>query len=294
MEWTKEEQIAALKKLREPFDKSLISKLPKGTKAQNNCPPNEKKSCKICGGWHHPNIIHLDYVGHAAITARLLDVDPLWNWEPVYVNEFGEPHLDKDGGMWIKLTVCGITRLGYGDADGKTGANATKERIGDCLRNSGMRFGMALDLWSKADLTKVVEDPQDEITIDAAYWTDKLDAVTPKNLGTIKTWQAKNKKAIDSMPDGQEKTDTLRYIEDMIKEYTPKKETTGPSEDRTFVDKAIDYMKRDDVLASLDTFIICWDKHIQPTIGRLPANQQKELNDLKTKTEAKFQGGNNA
>ena len=53
--------------------------------------------------------------------------------------------------MWIKLTVCGVTRLGYGDAGGRKGSNAIKEIIGDALRNAGMRFGMALDLWSKGD-----------------------------------------------------------------------------------------------------------------------------------------------
>ena len=54
--------------------------------------------------------------------------------------------------MWIKLTVCGVTRLGYGDAGAKKGGDAMKERIGDALRNAAMRFGAALDLWHKGDL----------------------------------------------------------------------------------------------------------------------------------------------
>lgn len=94
----------------------------------------------------------LSYVGHAALTDRLLDADIGWTWEPVSVDEFGAPMLDADGGMWIRLTVCGVTRLGYGDAQGKTGSNATKERIGDALRNAAMRFGAALDLWHKGEL----------------------------------------------------------------------------------------------------------------------------------------------
>lgn len=138
--------------LREPFPPELISKLPKGTKAQNECSAQEKINCKICGGWHHKNVVHLDYVGHAALTARLLDCDPHWNWEPLAWGDDGSPKIDKDGGMWIKLTVCGVTRYGYGDAQGKSGNNAWKERIGDALRNAAMRFGAALDLWSKADL----------------------------------------------------------------------------------------------------------------------------------------------
>lgn len=122
--------------LREPFPQHLISKLPKPTKAQTealraNFRIGER--CDQCQGWHQPGVIHLDYVGHAALTDRLLDVDPNWNWEPLAYDALGLPLRDKDGGMWIKLTVCGITRLGYGDAGDKTGPNATKELIGDCL-----------------------------------------------------------------------------------------------------------------------------------------------------------------
>lgn len=115
-----------LKKLREPFPKEQIGKLPKGG-------------------------IQLDFVGHGYITQRLLDVDPQWNWEPVAFDEQGLPLLDEFGGLWIRLTVCGVTRLGYGDAGGRKGNNAIKEAIGDALRNAGMRFGLALDLWCKGD-----------------------------------------------------------------------------------------------------------------------------------------------
>jgi hypothetical protein len=62
--------------------------------------------------------------------------------------------------MWIKLTVCGVTRLGYGDAQGKTGGDAMKERIGDALRNAAMRFGAALELWHKGILH--LDDEGDE------------------------------------------------------------------------------------------------------------------------------------
>ncbi|MES1989248.1 MAG: hypothetical protein V4440_14685 [Pseudomonadota bacterium] len=141
-----------LELLREPFPEHQISKLPKGTKAQNECDYSEKRACKECGGFHHPKIIHLDYVGHAALTDRLLDCDPAWDWQPLAVAPDGYPVVDKEGGMWIRLTVCGVTRIGYGDAQGKTGGNAVKERIGDALRNAAMRFGAALDLWHKGDL----------------------------------------------------------------------------------------------------------------------------------------------
>lgn len=155
-----EEQKAGLAKLREPFLPEQINKLPKGTKAQNECDAKEKVNCNICGGWHHPKIIHLDYVGHAALTARLLEVDEAWNWEPLAVGQDGYPVVDKDGGMWIKLSILGVTRLGYGDSQGKTGSNATKERIGDALRNAAMRFGAALDLWHKGDKPLFEDGPE--------------------------------------------------------------------------------------------------------------------------------------
>lgn len=141
--------------LREPFPPHHISKLPKPTKAQTDAVRQDFKKgirCKLCGQWHHPEVVHLDYVGHAALTDRLLDCDPLWSWEPMAFTPEGAPALDRDGGMWIKLTVCGHTRLGYGHPDGKTGGNAIKETIGDALRNAAMRFGAALDLWHKGEL----------------------------------------------------------------------------------------------------------------------------------------------
>lgn len=150
-----------LKLLRAPFPDHQISKLPKGTKAQNQCDSKEKVNCKVCGGWHHPKVIHLDYVGHAALTDRLLDADPAWTWEPLAYRD-GLPAFDPSGGLWIKLTVCGVTRLGYGNAAGKehmdVGARE-KEVIGDALRNAAMRFGAALDLWHKGDLHK--DEPDD-------------------------------------------------------------------------------------------------------------------------------------
>lgn len=158
-----EEQLLALKKLREPFAANHISKLPKPTKAQTEAVKQNFKTgirCKECGQWHHPDVVHLDYVGHAALTDRLLDVDPSWSWEPFTVDSNGLPAIDKDGGMWIKLTVCGITRLGYGDAQGKTGGDAMKERIGDALRNAAMRFGAALELWHKGILHLDLDDAE--------------------------------------------------------------------------------------------------------------------------------------
>jgi hypothetical protein len=152
---------AALAKLREPFPEHQVSKLPKQVKKGDtdrySCvkgTPNFSKASKDgveCGGYHAWSV-HLDYVGHAALTDRLLSTDLLWDWEPLAVDDTGLPQFDRNGGMWIRLTVAGVTRLGYGDSQGKTGPNAVKEAIGDALRNAAMRFGAALDLWHKGDL----------------------------------------------------------------------------------------------------------------------------------------------
>ena len=151
-----------LELLREPFPKHQVNKLPRRT-----CPKDEweklpKARCTECGGWHASSkTIHLSYVGHAALTDRLLDADPYWTWEP-FATDGGLPKFDATGGLWIKLTVCGVTRMGYGHAAGsdyKDPGAREKEVIGDALRNAAMRFGAALELWHKGDL----HDPKEAI-----------------------------------------------------------------------------------------------------------------------------------
>lgn len=150
--------------LRKPFPPNLISKLPKPTAKRDVMDGLPKALCAVCGTYHATSkVIHLDYVGHAALTDRLLDADPMWTWEPLAMSPEGLPVMDNFGGMWIKLTVCGVTRLGYGDAQGKDGGNAIKEAIGDALRNAAMRFGAALELWHKGDLHAPAPLPEDEI-----------------------------------------------------------------------------------------------------------------------------------
>jgi len=154
-----------LKLLMQPFPESEISWLPKPNKAQTDSVHKDFKSgirCQVCGAWHHPQVAHLAYVGHAAVTKRILDVDPLWNWDFLQKDETGGPIFDNDGGMWITLTILGTTRKGYGSADGKKGPNATKEIIGDAIRNAGMRFGIALELWHKGEFEKHQEVQAEE------------------------------------------------------------------------------------------------------------------------------------
>jgi hypothetical protein len=153
-----------------PFAADELEKLPKQMRGKDDdkgkCERGTRYSADghYCGGWHARSI-HLDYVGHAGITDRLNAVDPLWTWEPMAFTPHGTP-LMSDGGMWAKLTVLGVTRIGFGDAAGKTGPNAIKECIGDFLRNAAMRFGVATYLWSKSEAAaakKIDELEQQEV-----------------------------------------------------------------------------------------------------------------------------------
>ncbi len=68
---------AALTQLRAPFSKSDVDKLPKTLskedKDRQKCVKGSKVSAdgEFCGGYH-ARAVHLDYVGHAALTQRLL------------------------------------------------------------------------------------------------------------------------------------------------------------------------------------------------------------------------------
>lgn len=138
------------RKLREPFPASAISKLPKAG-------------------------LMLDFVSHAAVTARLLQVDPDWTWTPAGFDERGLPAFDDDGGLWIKLTVCGVTRYGYGEPQGSDSFDRKKGAIGNAIRNSAMRFGVALDLWSKEDIHTTFEHPKPVAgDSELARWTAEI------------------------------------------------------------------------------------------------------------------------
>lgn len=131
-------EIAA--RLREPFPPEVIGKLPKAG-------------------------VQLDYVGHAAVTDRLLQVDPEWSWEPMAYADDGGPMIRTEGTdsvLWIRLTISGVTKPGVGIAPTKA-FELSKQLVSDALRNAAMRFGVALDLWSKEDLHASPPEP----TIDA-------------------------------------------------------------------------------------------------------------------------------
>ena len=136
-----------------PFPKSQIQQLPKGG-------------------------IRLDYVSHGNVTRRLLEVDPDWNWEPLAFDNQGLPLFDERGGLWIKLTVCGVTRIGYGEPQGSDTYDRIKGAIGNAIRVAAMRFGVALDLWAK-DLDHTIPEASSDYKPQAKRQISGLPLQTP-------------------------------------------------------------------------------------------------------------------
>lgn len=236
--------VEALGLLREPFAEHLISKLPKETRKQiderNSDSGKLVWNCPVCGGRHHKDAIHLDYVGHAALTDRLLDTDLEWSWEPMAFNESGLPAFDGNGGLWIKLTICGVSRFGYGSAEGKSGGDAVKEIIGDALRNAAMRFGAALDLWHKGDL-HVDDEPKREkvpgiVKIKAALGKMMTAGNAMTDLAEFKALVKANKDDIKTIRDanhewwcgdGADWEGFGAWLEGRYEALTPKQESLG-------------------------------------------------------------------
>lgn len=169
------------------------------------------------------------YVNHAHVTDRLIEVDPSWTWKPMARDDHGAPRTDMNGGIWIELTILGVTRIGYGASEPhQKGSDATKTAISDAIKNAAMRFGVALDLWMKEaepplavvrPLTQVpleddpwavtqAEEPQDDFIPRCAHgervfraakdnkWSayfcpEKRDGCQPQDAKTGQLWPAK-------------------------------------------------------------------------------------------------------
>ena len=115
-----------LEKYRTP-DPKIVGKLPKGG-------------------------VTLSFVGHGAITEILIQVDPLWSWEPLEIRD-GRPMIHVENGMatmWGRMTIHGKSMLGVGSVRADK-PEYQKEIIGDFLRNASMRFGVCLALWQKGE-----------------------------------------------------------------------------------------------------------------------------------------------
>lgn len=115
---------------------------------------------KIVGKLPRGNI-QLDYVGHAEITKILIEIDPLWDWKPLKIDDDGLPSYRVENGMAHMagaMTLLGHTRLAVGSAPHNK-QDLLKELVSDFIRNAAMRFGVALSLWSKEEWSDAPAKP---------------------------------------------------------------------------------------------------------------------------------------
>jgi len=207
-----------LRALRVPFPAEQIGKLPRITckacsdSGRGQCGDHQKAKCATCGNWISVQHIHIDYVGHADVTSRLLEVDPGWTWAPQATDPnpellkaaiaTGNPEIvqkvidnappkferDRNGnpvGLWISLTIGGASKPGVGSVPSSQ-FDAEKVLIGDALRNAALRFGVALDQWVKGDRA----DPTAENAIGPAGKAERspgaaFDGAAPAQQGTV-------------------------------------------------------------------------------------------------------------
>lgn len=109
--------------------------------------------------------IYLDYVGHAEITRILIEIDPMWSWEPaafidgvpaIHFHDGLVPRKGQDpmpvrmASMWGTLHLLGASRVAVGSCEAHK-PDLHKELVSDFLRNASMRYGIALSLWSKQE-----------------------------------------------------------------------------------------------------------------------------------------------
>lgn len=97
--------------------------------------------------------MQLDFVGHADVTKMLIEIDPMWSWEPVAFDADGLPAYRVENGLahmagW--LTIHGVRRLGIGSV-AHNKPDLLKELCSDFIRNAAMRFGICLSLWTKQE-----------------------------------------------------------------------------------------------------------------------------------------------
>jgi hypothetical protein len=95
--------------------------------------------------------VKLDFVGHADITRILIEIDPLWYWEPIKFDEDGLPAYRVENGMAHmagRLCILGVERIAIGSA-AHNKPDLLKELASDFIRNGAMRFGISLSLWTK-------------------------------------------------------------------------------------------------------------------------------------------------
>lgn len=155
---------------------------------------------------------NLPFVGHTAITAILNEQDPEWKWEPMARDQNGMPMLDANGGLWGYMTVHGKTLPEYGAAytaiepGDKTnkGREYTKQNVVDAHQNDvmsaianflcrgAMRFGIAIDMWAKVDLS-LAKEPEGQNLLSESQLSElsKALSLVANKAGALKYLKSK-------------------------------------------------------------------------------------------------------
>lgn len=107
-----------------------------------------------------------DYVGHADVTKMLIEIDPMWDWQPaawiegrpaIHIHEAtqtfrnGDTKKTRIATMWGFMTLLGKTLPCVGSASADK-EDYEKELIGDLIRNGALRFGVCINLWARTDV----------------------------------------------------------------------------------------------------------------------------------------------
>lgn len=140
------------RQLREPFAADQIGKLPKWGK--DTPPQSEWAYCQVCKQKAPPQHGHVDFVGHAMVTNRLNQVVGTDGWSYTRPERV---HDDRGKLLAVlsEMTVLGHTKgveVGGPAASATTYADQLKTALSDYICRAAMRFGIALEQWSKQEL----------------------------------------------------------------------------------------------------------------------------------------------
>lgn len=118
----------------------------------------------------------IDFVGHAAVTDRLNKVVPDWHYTVDAEMAAGEGFVVRG-----TFTVGGVSRVEYGE--GKD----PKKAVSDLVKRGAMRFGVALDLWSKEELGWAPDESSGAArdgTAPAPGRAESMPATSPAHVGS--------------------------------------------------------------------------------------------------------------
>ena len=172
----------------------------------------------------------LPYMGHGWITLALISIDPFWTLEPLMVD--GRPGLyretsvftKRDGTtipterwvMWAYLTVLGHKRLCVGTCTTDK-ADPEKELIGDALRNGALRFGVATNLWSKADKAKGSDGPALISSSEAEALFAQIKSLSVAQKADLRTRMQQRLSTVDPSELTQDQLDEMHLIITAVK-----------------------------------------------------------------------------